>query len=61
MRALTTAAELGWRYVWLAQHLPYLETVRGRADYKALIARIEARNAVDGAAILALIGPKPAG
>jgi TolB-like protein/DNA-binding winged helix-turn-helix (wHTH) protein/Tfp pilus assembly protein PilF len=60
MRALTTAAELGWRYVWLAQHLPYLESLRGRADFKALIAGIEARNARDGAAILALLDPQPA-
>jgi transcriptional activator of cad operon len=61
MRALTAAAELGWRYVWLAQHLPYLESVRGRADCKALIAGIETRNAREGAAILALLGSQPAG
>jgi TolB-like protein/DNA-binding winged helix-turn-helix (wHTH) protein/Tfp pilus assembly protein PilF len=60
MRSMTAAAELGWRYVWLAQHLPYLESLRGRADFKALMARIEARNARDAAAILALLAPTPA-
>jgi tetratricopeptide (TPR) repeat protein len=61
MRALTTASKLGWRYVWLAQHLPYFQAIRGRADFKTLIAKIEARNTVDSAAILALLSPKPSG
>lgn len=55
MRALDTAAELGWRNTWLARHLPYFDSLRDRADFNDLIARIEARNARDGAAILALI------
>jgi tetratricopeptide (TPR) repeat protein len=58
MQSLTTAAELGWRYVWLAKHLPYFQSIRERPDFKALVARIEARNAVDGSAILALLSPK---
>ena len=28
MRALTTAAELGWRYVWLAQHHNHITEMR---------------------------------
>ncbi len=55
MRALETAEELGWRYVWLVEHVPYFDALRDRAEYRALIARISARNATDGARVLAVL------
>jgi tetratricopeptide (TPR) repeat protein len=44
MRALTKAAALGWRRSWWAQREPYFATLRARADFRALLARVDAGN-----------------
>jgi transcriptional activator of cad operon len=44
MQALTRAAELGWRRSWWADHEPYFAALRSRADFRALITRIDAIN-----------------
>jgi TolB-like protein/DNA-binding winged helix-turn-helix (wHTH) protein len=44
IQALTRAADLGWRRSWWADHEPYFASLRPRADYRALIARVDAIN-----------------
>jgi len=44
MRALTRAAELGWRRSWWADHEPYFARLRARADFRALLARVDTAN-----------------
>jgi hypothetical protein len=44
MRALTRAADLGWRRSWWAQREPYFATLRTRADFRALMTRVELSN-----------------
>jgi transcriptional activator of cad operon len=44
MEALTRAAGLGWRREWWAQREPYFAALRGRADFRALMARVAADN-----------------
>jgi transcriptional activator of cad operon len=44
MQALTRAADLGWRREWWAQREPFFAALRGRNDFRALMARIEASN-----------------
>lgn len=44
MVALQRAAGLGWRDVWMAEHEPYFEQLRGRSDFRALTNRIRAEN-----------------
>ena len=44
MRALTHATELGWRRSWWADHEPYFAQLRTRADFHALIARVDTAN-----------------
>jgi len=44
MQALTRAADLGWRREWWAQHEPFLSALRGRNDFRALMARVAASN-----------------
>jgi len=51
MAALQRAVQLGWRDAWLAEHQPYLESLRGRADFRALLATVNARNADTAARI----------
>jgi len=44
MRALERAVNQGWREVWLAQRTPYFASLRGRADFRALLSRVQADN-----------------
>jgi transcriptional activator of cad operon len=44
MQALSHAFELGWRDSWRAQHEPYFDPLRGRSDFRGLLARAEAAN-----------------
>jgi TolB-like protein/DNA-binding winged helix-turn-helix (wHTH) protein/Tfp pilus assembly protein PilF len=44
MRALTRAADLGWRRSWWAQREPYFALLRARPDFRALIARVDESN-----------------
>jgi TolB-like protein/DNA-binding winged helix-turn-helix (wHTH) protein/tetratricopeptide (TPR) repeat protein len=45
MQSLNRAVARGWRQAWRAQVEPYLASLRGREDFKALIKDVEARNA----------------
>jgi TolB-like protein/DNA-binding winged helix-turn-helix (wHTH) protein/Tfp pilus assembly protein PilF len=45
MRALNSAVESGWTDVWLADHQPFFESLRGRKDYQELLAAVRAKNA----------------
>lgn len=45
MVALRHAVQLGWRDAWLAEHQPFLESLRPRADFRALLSDVNARNA----------------
>ena len=45
--ALRRAIDLGWRNEWLAEHEPYLASVRDRADFRALLAQVRADAAAD--------------
>jgi TolB-like protein/DNA-binding winged helix-turn-helix (wHTH) protein/Tfp pilus assembly protein PilF len=45
MHALKLAVEHGWNEAWLAEHQPYFESLRARADYQALLAAVRVRNA----------------
>jgi TolB-like protein/DNA-binding winged helix-turn-helix (wHTH) protein/Tfp pilus assembly protein PilF len=45
MRELNLAVERGWNEAWLAEHQPYFESLRARADYQALLAAVRAKNA----------------
>jgi TolB-like protein/DNA-binding winged helix-turn-helix (wHTH) protein len=47
MLALQRAAEIGWRDVWLAEHEPYFQQLRGRPDFRALLDRIRAQNGTE--------------
>ena len=51
MVALQRAVQLGWRDAWIAEHQPYLESLRARADFRALLAAVNARNADTAARI----------
>ncbi|HET9864743.1 MAG TPA: winged helix-turn-helix domain-containing protein [Steroidobacteraceae bacterium] len=51
MHALNLAVERGWNEAWLAEHQPYFESLRSRADYQALLAAVRARNARTAAEI----------
>jgi tetratricopeptide (TPR) repeat protein len=51
MSALQQAVQLGWRDAWAAEHLPYLATLRARADFRQLLATVNARNAVTAAKV----------
>jgi TolB-like protein len=44
MRALARATELGWRRSWWADHEPYFAQLRTRADFRALVARVDTAN-----------------
>jgi len=46
---LRQAIELGWRNAGFAQIEPYFGALRGRADYRALLEQVRARNAADAA------------
>jgi hypothetical protein len=63
MTALQRAAQLGWGAVWLADHQPYFEPLRQRADYRQLLATARARNAATAASIRSQLAPivAPAG
>jgi hypothetical protein len=43
--ALKRAVDLGWSAAWLAEHEPYFNSLRGREDFRALLAAVRARNA----------------
>ena len=49
MASLRRAVQLGWYSAWLAEHQPYLQSLRSRTDYRELIAAVSARNAVTAA------------
>jgi TolB-like protein/DNA-binding winged helix-turn-helix (wHTH) protein/Tfp pilus assembly protein PilF len=53
MHALQLAVERGWNEAWLAEHQPYFESLRSRADYQALLAAVRARNARTAAELAA--------
>jgi TolB-like protein/DNA-binding winged helix-turn-helix (wHTH) protein/Tfp pilus assembly protein PilF len=44
MRALTRAADLGWRRAWWAEREPYFAALRTRNDFRNLLARVNASN-----------------
>jgi transcriptional activator of cad operon len=44
MQALARAADLGWRREWWAQREPFFAALRGRNDFRALMARVGASN-----------------
>jgi hypothetical protein len=44
MRALTRAADLGWRRAWCAEREPYFAALRTRNDFRNLLARVNASN-----------------
>jgi TolB-like protein/DNA-binding winged helix-turn-helix (wHTH) protein len=44
MRDLDTAVKLGWRGAWWATHEPYLQSLRDRSDFQALMARVSGSN-----------------
>jgi TolB-like protein/DNA-binding winged helix-turn-helix (wHTH) protein/Tfp pilus assembly protein PilF len=52
MRALDGAVALGFRYKWITDKEPHFDTLRGREDFRALMARVEALNAADRAGVL---------
>jgi transcriptional activator of cad operon len=41
MQSLKRAFELGWRGSWWAQHEPYFAELRSRADFRALLERVD--------------------
>ncbi len=43
--ALRRAVDLGWSAAWLAEHEPYFASLRGRDDFRTLLAAVHARNA----------------
>ena len=49
MVELNRAVQLGWRDAWLADHLPYFDPLRERADYRQLLAAVHAKNAATAA------------
>jgi len=46
MRALQRAVDRGWRSSWRAKEEPYLDSLRNRNDFQALLKDVEARNAL---------------
>jgi TolB-like protein/DNA-binding winged helix-turn-helix (wHTH) protein len=44
MKALTRAADLGWRRSWWAQHDAYFSALQSRSDFRALMARVDTGN-----------------
>jgi tetratricopeptide (TPR) repeat protein len=52
---LRRAVQLGWSDVWLAEHQPYFDSLRDRADYRELLAAARARNAATAASIRSLL------
>jgi TolB-like protein/DNA-binding winged helix-turn-helix (wHTH) protein/tetratricopeptide (TPR) repeat protein len=62
MAALRRAVELGWTDVWLAEHQPYFDSLRARADFRELLAAVSARNATTAASLksrLLAVGGEP--
>lgn len=53
MSALRRAVELGWTDVWLAEHQPYFESLRSRADFRELLAAVSKRNTATAASLQA--------
>jgi len=51
MAALIQAAQLGWSDAWIAERQPYLASLRGRKDFRDLLAAVHARNAATAARI----------
>jgi TolB-like protein/DNA-binding winged helix-turn-helix (wHTH) protein/Tfp pilus assembly protein PilF len=51
MAELRRAVQLGWSEVWLAEHQPYFDSLRDRADFRELLAAARARNAATAASI----------
>ena len=51
MVALQHAADQGWRWVWHAEHEPYFDSLRSRADFRGLLDHIRRKNAEDSAKI----------
>jgi hypothetical protein len=51
MSALRRAVELGWTDVWLADHQPYFDSLRSRADFRELLAAVSKRNAATAASL----------
>jgi transcriptional activator of cad operon len=51
MVELRKAADLGWSEVWLAEHQPYLDTLRGRQDFRALLDSLRLKNERAAAAL----------
>ena len=49
MASLQRAVQLGWYSAWLAEHQPYMQSIRSRADYRELVAAVAARNAATAA------------
>jgi hypothetical protein len=47
LRELELAAERGWRSTWRAARDPQLALLRQRADFDALLARVDALNAIE--------------
>jgi TolB-like protein/DNA-binding winged helix-turn-helix (wHTH) protein/tetratricopeptide (TPR) repeat protein len=47
--SLRRAVDLGWSSAWIAEHEPYFASVHDRADFRALLAAVTARNAVTAA------------
>jgi TolB-like protein/DNA-binding winged helix-turn-helix (wHTH) protein/tetratricopeptide (TPR) repeat protein len=44
MQALTTAASMGWRRAWWAEHEPFFVQLRPRSDFRALLAQVDTSN-----------------
>jgi tetratricopeptide (TPR) repeat protein len=49
MTELNHAAQLGWTAAWMAEHQPYFNSLRARADFRALLAAVSAKNAATAA------------
>jgi hypothetical protein len=49
MQELNRAAQIGWRDAWLAERLPYFDSLRERPDYRELLAAVRAKNAATAA------------
>jgi len=46
---LRRAVEAGWCSAWTAEHEPYFDSVKGRDDFRELLAAVRARNAATAA------------
>ena len=51
MAELQRAVQMGWRAAWLSEHQPYHQSLRSRADYRELLAAVNARNAETAATL----------